>query len=355
MAFTPVSILPPKAYLQMLHSRALAINFPNWFYFASALLFSENFFQNINHSECTLGASRVGQTHDEEPHPSIAAARHIAWILSPVSKHQQDLLADCLVKISESWASKQFGSGTYEKKTASNHKILKKLKFSDKKYDTSGRECGCQTVALWLKEFKNIDMVYWKGSAKSYNSCDTKAFCNLGQQQNTLLRRLPLGILLGCLDQMGKDGCELLLHYATCGRIFQLRETKTSRLDNDRCSDELQKSATWTDECNENEAVAGACLVFGLTDMVESMCASLFETEEAAEDYMYQVKRRTGGYLIKCIKRHIQLNVDADGNLLVMDLCQRLKKWRHQGKEVLEIQEDVDDIISNLCHILSCL
>ncbi|KAH7519201.1 hypothetical protein FEM48_Zijuj08G0010600 [Ziziphus jujuba var. spinosa] len=334
---------------------ALAINFPNWFYFASALLFSEKCFQHINHSECTLGASRVGLTHNKEPHPSIAAARYIAWILSPVSKYRQDLLADCLVKISESWASKQFDLGAYEKKTASNRKVLKKLKFSNEEYNTSWRDCGCQTVALLIKEFKNIDMVYWKGTAKSYDSCDTEAFCNLVQQQNSLLRRVPLGILLGYLNQMDEDGCELLLHYATCGRIIQLTDTKTSSSDNVKCSHELWKNATWTDECNENEAVAGACLVFSLTDMVESMCASLFETEEAGEDYICLVKRRTGGYLTKCIKRQIQLNFDEDGNLLVMDLCRRLNRWRLQGKEVLEIQKDLDDVISLLGHKISCL
>lgn len=354
MALTSVSILQPKTYLQMLHSRALAITFPDWFYFASTLLFSEKSFQDRIHSGCTLGASGIEQAHNEELACSISAARYIAWILSPVSKFHWDLLADNLVKISKSWTSKQFGSGTYEKKKASSRKILKKPKLCDE-YNTTLREYDGQTVALWLKDFKNINMMYWNETVKSSASCDTKASSNLSLQQNALLRRIPLGILLGCSNHIDEDGCELLLQYATSDRIFLSRETKTNSSEQRILNYKVWKDATWTDEFNKTEAVAGACLVFRATDIVESMSASLFEAEEAGGDFILRVKRRTGKYLIRCIRRLIQLKIDEDGNLLVMDLCRRLKQWRHQGQEVLEIQTDLDDVISILSHKVSHL
>ncbi|KAF3439602.1 hypothetical protein FNV43_RR17880 [Rhamnella rubrinervis] len=350
------SINPPAMKFSAIDHKsiwALAITFPNWFYYASTLLFSEKSFQDRIHSGCTLGASGIEQAHNEELPCSVSAARYIAWILSPVSKNDQDLLADDLMKISKSWTRKQFSSGTYEKKKASSQKILKKPKFCDE-YDTP-TEYDCQTVALWLKDFKNINMMYWNETAKSSASCDTKASSDLSLQQNALLRRIPLGILLGCSNHMDEYGCELLLQYATSDRIFLSREIKTNSSAHRSLNYKMWKDATWTDEFNKTEAVAGARLVFCVTDIVESMSASLFEAEEAGVDFILRVKRSTGKYLIRCIRRLIQLKVDEDGNLLVMDLCRRLKQWRHQGQEVLEIQTDLDHVISILSHKVSHL
>lgn len=338
----------------MLHSRALAITFLDWFYFASILLVSEKSFEDGIHSGCTLGASGIEQTHNEELPCSPAAARYIAWILNPVSKYHQDLLADHLVKMSNSWTSKQFCSGTYEKKKTSYQKILKKPKFCHV-YDTSKRKYDCQTVALWLKDFENISMMYWNETAKSSASSKTKASSKPSRQQNALLRRVPLGILLGCSDHIDEDGCELLLQYVISDRIFLSGETKSNSCEHRNLNHELRKDATRTDEYDKTEAVAGACLVFHVTDIVENMSASLFESEDAGGEFILRVKRRTSKYLIKCIRRLIQLKVDEDGNLLVMDLCGRLKQWRYQGQEVLEIQKDLDDVISVLSHKITRL
>ena len=98
---------PTSHYLfELLHNRALAICFPDWFYFASVLLFSKSF-----QSKSTLRAPKFGQIHNEEQ-SSAAAARYIAWILSPNNQSQQDLLFDNLTKISGFWTLRRIDSGT---------------------------------------------------------------------------------------------------------------------------------------------------------------------------------------------------------------------------------------------------
>lgn len=338
VGISTITVLLPNTYFQMyMHSRALAINFPNWFYFASALLFSDKSFQDNIFSKCMLEPSRIGYEG-----PPSAAARYIAWILNPVSRSHQDLLADFLVKISKPMAFKQFGSDSL-KKTASN-KILKKPKVCDKEYHTHPEQYDCQSIALWLKELKSVYMTYWSKTATRSMSCDTKSSCDLSMRQNTLFRRIPLGLLLGYLNSLDEGACELLLHYAATDRISLLRAIETSTSKKMKCD---------SDDYTKEEAVAGACLVFKLTDIVESMSASLFETEEAGVNFICQVKMKVGIFLTKCIKRQIQLKIYEDGNQLVIDLCERLTQWMHQGYRVLEIHKDLDDLINVLSHKLS--
>ncbi|PRQ46839.1 hypothetical protein RchiOBHm_Chr2g0093321 [Rosa chinensis] len=317
---------------------SLAINFPDWFYFASALLFSGKGSLDICHKLCLLAASKVGKTHYEEL-PSIAAARYIAWILSPVSKSHQDRLADCLIKHSESPAFKQ----SHDKETFYKKK-LKKLKLCEEDH-TSTREYDDQSIAVWLNGFNNICTMYCSETVNNCTSSETKPSGGLSLQKNVLFRRIPLGILLCYPSHLNEDGLELLLHYATTGRIFQSRKTKIPGLKHVKWNSRGNKNPiTWSDECNEKEVVAGAFLVFSLTDIVESMCSSLFENEEASRDFICWVKMQVGKYLIKCIKRFIQLKVD-DEDVVVMDLCRRLEQWSHQGRVVLELQNDLDNVI----------
>ncbi|XP_004288942.1 PREDICTED: uncharacterized protein LOC101299132 [Fragaria vesca subsp. vesca] len=324
---------------------SLAINFPDWFYFASALLFSEKGSHNNCHKVCLLAASKVGKTHYEEL-PSIAAARYIAWILSPVSKSHQNRLADCLIKHSESPAFKQ----SRDKETFYKKK-LKKLKLCEEDH-TSTREYDDQSIAVWLNGFNKICTVYCCENVNSYESSERKPSGGLSLQKNVLFQRIPLGILLCCSSRLSEEGLELLLNYATTGRIFQSRETKTPGLKHIKWNSRGNKNPiSWTDECNEKEVVAGAFLVFSFTDIVESMCSSLFETQEASIDFICRVKVQVGKYLIKCIKRFIQLGVDDD--VVVMDLCSRLEQWRHQGRVVLELQKDVDNVIQVLNQIFA--
>ncbi|KAG5243507.1 Acyl-CoA synthetase family member [Salix suchowensis] len=301
---------------------ALAISFPEWFYFASVLLFSDDkkSQQNIQ-VRCPLGVPEFGQL-------AAAAATFIAWILSPVNKSNQDTLSENLTKLSKCWNLKEISLDNSQNGMAGYKKKLKKPRFCDSKEDsTLGNKYDCQVIILWLKQFQNI--------MKHNETIDDMAFCEsqsyaLLQQHDKLFRRVPLGILIGSSSYINEDGCELLLHYAATG------------------PEDLFGGI------NKEEAVSGACLVFSVTDVVMRLSVSLFETEKSGEDFLCLVKLRTGRYLLKCIKRLIQFNVDADGVPMVLDLQGRLERWRHQGREVPEFHKDLDDALKSLSTELSC-
>ncbi|XVF35017.1 hypothetical protein REPUB_Repub18cG0108800 [Reevesia pubescens] len=334
---------------------ALAIDFPDWFYFASVLLFFEKNLQKNFQSKCALAAAKVGETHDKEL-LSTSAARYIAWILSPISKSNQDLLVDFLTKISESWAQKQIGLVMHNKEAATSKKKLKKPKVHDKRDDYAlAKEYDCQKIGIWLNEIENIYLQYANTTISSSASADSNKSNVLSLHQNVLLRRILLGILIGCPNCLTEDGCELLLHYAATGRTLQPRETMTAGLRHVKQNSEREDSTSWIEKCSKSDVLAGACLVFSLTDAVDSISASLFETEESGLDFINQVKVKAGKYLMKCIKRLSQLNIDKDGDLMLRDLCSRLGRWRHQGQEILQLDKNIDDVINDLRQKLSSL
>ncbi|XVE54092.1 hypothetical protein DITRI_Ditri03aG0053900 [Diplodiscus trichospermus] len=333
---------------------ALAVDFPDWFYFASILLFSEKSLQKNSQSQCTSEAPKVGEKQDKEL-LSTSAARYIAWILSPISKSNQGLLVDFLTKISESWALKQFGLAMHNNEAATFKKKLKKPKLHDKREDYAlAKEYDCQTIGIWLNEIENTYLQYAANATiNSSGSSDSNASNVLSLHQNVLLRRIPLGILIGSPNCITDDGCEVLLHYAATGRIFQPRETMTAGLRLVKQNSERQDLNTWMEKCSERDVLAGACLVFSLTDAVDNISASLFETEECGLDFIYQVKLKAGKYLLKCSKRLSQLNIDKDGDLMLRDLYSKLRRWRHQGQEILQLEKDIDDVIDDLSQKLS--
>lgn len=299
----------------------------------------------------TSGIPKIGEVHGIKP--TVAAARYIAWILSPINESHQDLLFDSLTKLSECWTLKQVDSGTCEEGTASYQNKLKKRKFCNSKEDfTLGNENGSQVISLLLKQFQSI-MKYVNESVDNSASCEAKPYVHV-PQHNLLFRRIPLGILIGCASYINEHGCELLLHYAATGRILHSVVTKNASFKHvNQNSGGPEDSVMDYNECSKEEAVAGACLVFRLTDIVERMCVCVFEAQQSGVDFICQVKLRSGWYLIKCIKRLIQLNIDEDGVLMLMDLHGRLKRWRHQGQEVLQLHNDLDDAIKGLSHKLS--
>ncbi|KAA8523244.1 hypothetical protein F0562_009667 [Nyssa sinensis] len=304
---------------------AMAMNFPDWFFFAS-------------------------------PRSSAAAARYIAWILSPISESHQDLIVNCLTKISESWTLRQISSDNHYKGTAGYNK-LKKPKFHDnKECHTVLKEYDCSYIQLWLKEFQDIYTMNWKITVNSSACCDAKSSSGISLHQNVLFRRIPLGILIGCSGGIKEDGCELLLHYAATGIIPPLAETRTAGLKDRRWGSRAQEdSITWTEKCNIKEAVAGACLVFRLTDVIEIMSVSLFENEESGVEFICRVKLRARKYLLSCMKKLLHFEIDEDGGGLLMlrDLCSRLIRWRHQGRDVFQDSMDLNDAIEALSHKLS--
>ncbi|KAH9762941.1 Acyl-CoA synthetase family protein [Citrus sinensis] len=332
---------------------ALAINFPGWFYFASILLFSDKGVQEKFHSKCTIGAPKVGQIHEMEA--LSAAARYIAWILSPNDKSEQGLLVEYLNKIAEAWTLKLFGSSENHKEESWHLKKLKKPKFHENKEDyTSKNEYDCQMIGLWLEEVQSMYKQYSAKAVENWASCEARRSYGFNLQRSMLFRQIPLGILVGYSNCIEEEGCELLLHSAATGRIIKFRDANSSGL----------KRGSWTSlskedsvmlllEFSKKEAIAGACLVFGLTDISESMFTSLAETEERASDFICQMKLKTGKYLIKCVKRLIQLSIDKDGIEMLMDLSSRLVRWRHQGQEVVEFDKDLKEVINVLSNKLS--
>ncbi|TYG59763.1 hypothetical protein ES288_D07G012200v1 [Gossypium darwinii] len=326
---------------------ALAIDFPDWFYFASVLLFSEKTPQKNFQAKCSL-SPKVGEVHDKES-LSTFAARYIAWILSPTSKTNQDFLVDFLTKISLSWGLKQFDLAMHNKEGATSKKKLKKPKVHNKMEDyAQAKEYDCQMIGIWLNETEEMYLEY--GSNTTINgsaSADSNAFCVLNLQQNVLLRRILLGVLIGCPSCITENGCGLLLHYVATGKILQPRETMHAGLRHIKHKSEREDLTTWIDKCSEKDVLAGACLVFGLTDALDSISASFFETEESGIDFIYQVKVKAGKYFMKCINRLCQLN-NEKGVSTLRDVHNRLERWRHQGREILQVQKDVDDIINYL-------
>ncbi|XP_022732675.1 uncharacterized protein LOC111286759 isoform X1 [Durio zibethinus] len=326
---------------------ALAIDFPDWFYFASVLLFTEKNLHKNFQSKCILATPKVEETHDKEL-LSTYAARYIAWILSPISNSNQGLLVDFLTKISESWVVK------HNKEAATFKKKLKKPKVNDKREDYAvAKEYDCQQIGIWLNEIENIYIQYANTTINSSPSADSNASNVLSLQQNVLIRKIPLGILIGCPNCITEDGCELLLHYAATGIILRPRETMSAGLRHVKKNSERQDLTTWMEKCSKRDVLAGACIVFSLTDAVDNISTSFFETEESGLDFIYQVKVKARKYLTNCIKRLSMLSIDKDGVLMLRDLCNRLERWRHQGQVSLQIQKDIGDVINDLSQKLS--
>ncbi|CAK9134960.1 unnamed protein product [Ilex paraguariensis] len=329
---------------------ALAMNFPDWFFFASVLLFSRKSIQDNFHSQCTFGASKAEQSHNVTPPCTVAAARYIAWILNPISESQQDLLIDCLTKLSGSSNLEQLGSDKCETATSGYKKEFKKHKFHGKEDHISLE----QRILVWLKIFQDMYVTYCKRAIYSSASTEVKTSLGLGLQQNALFRRISLGFLLGNYNRLNEEGCEILLHYAATGTIYPTTEIQNTGLKHKRWHSEREDELiTRTNIYDEKEAVAGACLVFHFTDTIENMSASIFETEENGVDFICQVKSKAGYYLLKCVKRLLQPKTDEiEGHLILRDLYDRLVRWRHQGQDVFHGNNDTDDAIAALSNKL---
>ena len=320
------------------------MNFPDWFFFASVLLFSEKSFEDDFYSKCGVAAPGTEKKHDIEPLCfSSAAAKYIAWILSPADESHQDLLVDWLAKLSGSWPLEQFGSDTYNKEIDDYSKKLKKHRFPVYKGESNlSKEYNYKTIGLWLKEFQNIYLKNQNKTASSSAFCEPILSYSLRFRHSVLFRRIPLGILIGCPYHLDEFACEMLLHYSATGTIPRYTGTwKHLKLDSEGYND----SVVQTEEYTKEEAAAGASLVFRLTDLVVSMAATLFETEESGLEFIFQVKVKTCRYLIKCIKKLLPFN---DG-IMLMDLFNRLLQWRsNQGQEVFQGCTDLDDVTNEL-------
>ncbi|XP_048133999.1 uncharacterized protein LOC115749212 [Rhodamnia argentea] len=331
---------------------AHAINFPVWFYFASLTLLCDESL----HMHCTFGQTHTtDQMQNTKPLSGrTAAARYIAWILCPINIARQELLVDHLIKLSESWAVNQFSSGVRDVETAVLRKKLKKPRLSEDNANNNLKEeeHNCRSIENLVEDFQNLYRWYCTQFMNFRASCEGQSIDGC-LQQSMMFREIPLGILIGQSSFMEEDVCELLLHYASTGRILQPGKTKKVELKDIRSYSEGPVSAVWNDDCVKEEAIRGARLIFELTDIVENMSSSMCETEESELGFICRLKERTVGYLVKCIKSLIQLETFEGKSSMLLDLHRRLLQWKHNGRKQFKVPEDLDHITLELNHQLS--
>lgn len=315
--------------------RALAINFPDWFYFASAMLFSEgNSLENILH-RYTSQVADCRQACDVKD-LSIAAATYIAWILNPVSGPIQESLSKSLIRVSEKCLSRSCGSEAHRSET-----ITGKRKKPDRL--VSGKIKAFSVVEDLLRDFDNkisSSVSYELDSQKTHPSFSS------GLQNNLLVRRVVVGVLIGYPYSVTDEEYELVLHYAATGNILAIKKSRGTGFKQAKGISRI--SALLSNEITKEEAIEGTRLVFNLTGTLESMCVSSFEAEEDVEEFINQFKLRSSKYLAKCIDRLIQLHCKEDGDSIISDINIRLLQWRRKGREDPHFNKDLDNIAAKL-------
>lgn len=261
----------------MSYCRALAINFPDWFYFASAMLFSGgSSLENIHHRYTSQMSNSIQQPCDVEG-LSVAAATYIAWILNPASGTIQESITKSLIRVSEM---------SIRKSCESEETITGKRK----------------------KPASSIvdDLVRELDSHKTQTSSSSSL------QNNLLVRRVVVGVLIGAPYTVIDEDYELILHYAATGKLLAVKKLRFNG--SKQAKGSSKTSVLLSNEITKEEAVEGTRLVFNLTDTLESMSVSSFEAEEDALEFVDQFKLRSSKYLVKCIDRMIQLHCDEDGD-----------------------------------------
>ncbi|XP_010545347.1 PREDICTED: uncharacterized protein LOC104817755 [Tarenaya hassleriana] len=312
---------------------ALAINFPDWFYFASAILFSEEGY----HGKYTSGTAYSRQACSVEGIYS-AAARYIAWVLNPTSEINQDSLTNSLIRVGQLWTSKKYSSKAHLRVTTFGKRKKSGKNVLNKAEDPS-------VLELFLEEFHN------RIFHSVFECSKASASVSPGLQNRLLTRRVVIGILVGSSYSVTDDGCELLLHYVATGKILALNKIQSTGYKQTKGSSKT--SAKLSDEFTKLEALEGARLVFNLTDTMESMSASISETEEKALEFIDQVRQRSSKYLVKCIDRLIQLHSKEEGNSVLNDLNIRLIHWRSLGREEPQVNKDLENVTAKLTCKLS--
>ncbi|XP_059284258.1 uncharacterized protein LOC132037707 isoform X2 [Lycium ferocissimum] len=323
---------------------ATTITFPSWFIFASILLFSEKSLWDKYCSTCIYGAGNLNNSQDVKAPFLATAAKFIAWSLNPTGGSYLELLVDYLTKFSKSWTIKKFGSDEGNETTlCGNKEVRRSLSFKKEMVNTL--DSNCHALVFWLKEFQ--DMYIWHSNKVNESSTpDKERTPGVRIQKNMLFRRIPIGILFGCLNHISDAECELLLHYGATGTLVQFTGGHPGKK-NRKSNHERQKGLiAWAETYTGKEATAGARIVFDITDVTESISASMFETEECGLNFVCDVKLKVGRYLFKCVKRLLQLTPEKNNiQLNVKDLYNRMLRWRLQGRDVFQNYRELDEII----------
>lgn len=259
--------------------RALVINFPNWYYFATAILFHrdacEEYISKFIRGEILTASI-------DETKLIYAACRYIAWILNPIDKSKFTSLAKELPLLSTSWVKNA--------KVTSKRPlyITRTKKLSIRKID----EYEKPNLTTWLKEFQR------------------QCF-----DENVLHNKIPLGILICSHASLDKHEFELLLHYVTTGEIPDSRSIHAVFLTNNSSS--------------KKQAIDGARFVLNLLDSIEELSMYLFECDDAKLLYLSRFRGNSGAYLFRCVNFLLELQ-DFDRENMA-DLYVRLIRWNDSG------------------------
>ncbi|KAK4342484.1 hypothetical protein RND71_038300 [Anisodus tanguticus] len=323
---------------------ATTITFPSWFIFASILLFSEKSLRDKYCSTCIYGAGNLNNSQDVKAPFLATAAKFIAWSLNPTGGSYLELLVDYLIKFSKSWTIKKFGYDEGNKTTLCRNKEVRgSLTF--RKEMVNILDSNCHALAFWIKEFQDMYIGHSNKVNESFTH-DEERTPGFSVQKNMLFRKIPIGILLGSLNHISNAECELLLHYGATGTLVQFTGGQPG-MKNRKSNHERQKGfITWAETYTGKEATAGAHIVFDITDVTESISASMFESEECGLNFVCDVKLKVGSYLFKCVKRLLQLRLEKNHiQLYVKDLYDRMLRWRHQGRDVFQNHRELNEII----------
>ncbi|KAL8040353.1 hypothetical protein ABFX02_10G092400 [Erythranthe guttata] len=325
---------------------SMVVNFPDWFFYASILLFCDSIpADNLGSGTFPTSVKLKSRLmHDSEVACPSGAAKFIAWFLNPMNESSQSLTVDYLVKVSDLWTLKCScpNKGTEVKRVPKEK--TSRLKLLHNKKGITPQELDSSAVFIWLKEFEDTYIKIFKTSGVSSSNAKGFSF-----HRNLFLRKVPLGILLLCPNRLNLAGCSLLLHYAATGSIVKLSDMQNSGKGKKVPNYYWQgDSLIWIEHYTKTEAIAGCRIVFDITDVAESISPSMFETEEEGVNFICQLKSKSWDYLFQCIKRLLEIKIDGDGAHMQKDLLARVMRWRHQGKDVFENNKDMDFVCNTL-------
>ncbi|PKA63333.1 hypothetical protein AXF42_Ash005228 [Apostasia shenzhenica] len=340
---------------------AMLMNFPTWFYFASALLFFDKDWNTYfsNDIAAKIDVESVNQYELVE-----AAILCLSWVMSPCSKGNLDRLAEHFHKTSRSWStvsSTQTSShekcssiGTHKKGAVSCNKKLRIQKACNDKFKLVATKNSFSSLARWLRKFDGFVAQSKMKSFLSHESSYSFAETELMSRRSKLFTQIPLGILISCPNFLKDKECELLLYYATTGDISHFSDVHT---DADEHHERDFSSPSGTE--GRKWGLDGTRLVFSFSDIIEDMSAMLFDCENTRLDYICLLKGKICGYLLRCVKEFLNIYVpnlgEHRGSVDLLDLVKRLTMWKQQGREVFDGCEEFDDFVNGLATKVSLL
>ncbi|XP_073116635.1 uncharacterized protein [Elaeis guineensis] len=334
----------------------MLMDFPAWFYFATALIFHGNDSQDYI-SRVICSEVKTETVNNEELHQ--AATLYLSWILCPIEEAQRSMLFDQIYELSRSWTIKNKETCSYEQQSCSDIHYKSKLNCTKKlripkpndcdKLHVTAQEDRASTIRVWLQKFDCCCVNYCTRTTSCHMPTEAKSKQDTRMYPNLLCAKIPLGIFITNPSYINEKECELLLHYAASGEIEQVKEMQRKAKG---CvgHDEF---IPWSAGDVRNWALNGACLIFNLLDLIEDMSVMLFDCEDTRVEFLHQVKVKASRYLLKCVKLLYECECHKFYNGAIgvrdnmLDLYRRLVKWRQQGSEVFEGCEAFDDVVDD--------